>query len=252
LTDFKLTKIGLFKPFDQNNKKDCIMLDKIIECIEIIQNNKNNKIITVRDYALRHDTHNPKIKEIVPRKEMILYINSDSNEYNILNNSNNSNNLKDILIIFENGLTFEQNENQKKYYLNNFDFNKPDTYTNIYGKGYWIVNINKNKTIKNKQIFYFGDIDNEGYKIFKSLEKKINNGLEHSEFNTINFVFPKKEVYFNLQNELKKNYDSELNQENKNKYCFIEDKILIEVLAKRYNTNIVHHFCIFEESFVCF
>lgn len=157
-----------------------------------------------KDFALIHDTHNG--SELNQSQTTVLLYRTSLYEFNnktfksiLLKNKkdNNFDNKNKSLIIIENYKIFEL-ENLKEYFKNfNIEIKDYIQYDTIYGSGNKI-NSSKNINLLNsyKEIFYFGDYDDEGYAIFKILERNLNIKCE--------FIFPKKEIIDFIQSEMQK------------------------------------------------
>jgi hypothetical protein len=242
---FKLLKHELIK-HDFNK----ILIDKIElngYTLDIKQKDKNKLINllenqlyqiefepkTSKDFALIHDTHsNNKNNE----KETNIFIkrifdgNFVENNIEILIAKNNINYKKDnvdYLIIVENYKIFELNDlytyfkqfNFKEYqYLISQNTNKIKI---MYGSGNKINSFRLLNYFKQyKKIFYFGDYDDEGYKIFKTFF--INNS-------NVEFVLPFNKIIKNIQMKMEK-IPRKLKNSKKDVNIFIKDKELIGLI----------------------
>jgi len=188
----------------------------------------------IHEYAYIHDTHNNSKLDVIKKKnKYILY--KENNVTKVLDLFNSSiDTFKDKnIIILENQYIFDLSIKDLKLYLENFNIENINLENCIvvYGAGSWISSKrDKLKSIFNKTqyIYYFGDLDDEGYDIYRTFMNNINIESE--------FILPIKNKYIEIQNIM--NEEKYINIRNKeNNFYLSKDRLLYHYIKEEYNIN---------------
>jgi 5S rRNA maturation endonuclease (ribonuclease M5) len=242
----QLTKFNIFTGLT-TNKEIAIILNLLNEFKKYFQ---DEKISSIKSYALNHSTHNAKTLKIRPKNHYFQYkdnlqgniktlVLNDNMDLNMLNNMN--------VIIIENQYIFEQTEKEFLYYFRKFNFKYKNEII-IFGSG------NKSSSLllqtylnTAKNIYCFYDLDNNGYKMYEILKKGVTSNTP------VEFMIPYAEVIISIQTQIKENYNSSPVSKRET-FTTINDKskLFDKILNKLDNKIIIPIYSMYEESFISF
>lgn len=199
---FKITKFGELV-YKTDNIDICNFLNKTISELEKITDIK--KTNPVRSLGLSEKTHSISAdSSVVMSRDIDKGFKNEAFNTIFISKNNIPKNVHNKLIIVENYKVFSFEDIQS--FLDRFNIPKDD-YEMIFGAGNAISSNIINMYLKQySKIYYFGDYDSNGYKIYLNLKEKLKN---------ITFVLPPREITQKIQEEIiiHRKYDT-----NKNKY----------------------------------